>query len=87
MALGGSTKLLVKNELRYPIYGDLKGVVFLDAGMLDDTVGFASPRVSIGTGIRLKLSIVRIQIDFADAIIKRHNDDTQFIHFRLGAAF
>ncbi len=87
MALGGSTKLLIKNELRYPIYGDLKGVIFLDAGMLDETVGLASPRASIGTGLRLKISVVRLQIDFAKAILKRHRDDTQFVHFRLGAAF
>jgi len=87
MPLGGSTKLLLKNELRYPIYGDLKGVLFLDAGMLDETVGLDAPRVSVGTGFRMKISIIRLYLDFAKALHKRSRDDTQFVHFRLGASF
>lgn len=87
MALGGSTKLLLKNEIRYPIYDELKGLVFVDAGMLDERVGLASPRASVGTGFRFKISFVRVYIDFAQAVAKKRHDDTQFFHFRLGANF
>ena len=87
MALGGSTKLLLKNEIRYPLYKDLKGVFFVDAGMLDETVGLNTPRVSAGAGFRLKISIIRLYIDFAEALNEKEDDDTQFFHFRLGAAF
>jgi len=87
MAIGGSTKLLLKNEIRYPIYDELKGLVFLDMGMLDETVGLDKPRASVGTGFRLKISFVRIYVDFAEALIKEHRDNTQIFHFRLGANF
>jgi outer membrane protein insertion porin family len=87
MSVGGSSKLLLKNEIRYPIYGDLKGVVFGDIGTLDETVHLGSFRSSVGTGIRLKISIITISLDFAQAIRKQKRDDTQIIHFRLGTTF
>jgi outer membrane protein insertion porin family len=87
MPIGGSTKLVLQNELRFPIYRDLKGVLFGDAGMLDETVHLDTPRASVGTGLRLKISIIRLSLDFAKAIYKKDTDDTRFIHFRLGADF
>jgi outer membrane protein insertion porin family len=51
--IGGSTKLLVQNELRFPIYQQLKGFGFVDAGMLGkDPFQFDTPRVSTGVGVR-----------------------------------
>jgi len=87
MPIGGSTKLLLQNELRFPIYRDLKGVLFGDVGMLDETVHLDTPRASVGTGLRLKISIIRLSLDFAKAVYKEDTDDTRFIHFRLGADF
>ena len=87
MPVGGSTKLLLQNELRFPIYRDLKGVLFGDAGMLDETVHLDTPRASVGAGLRLKISIIRISLDFAKAVYKEDTDDTRIIHFRIGADF
>jgi len=51
--IGGSTKLLVQNELRFPIYKQLKGFAFLDAGMLGrKPFEIGTPRVSTGVGLR-----------------------------------
>lgn len=51
--IGGSTKLLVQNELRFPIYKQLKGFAFLDAGVLGEKpFDLDSPRVSAGVGAR-----------------------------------
>ena len=87
LALGGSTKLLLQNELRYPIAGELKGLVFFDMGMLDESVGLDKPRASIGTGLRMKISVIRFGVDFAKAVMKEKHDDTRYIHIRVGAAF
>jgi len=87
MALGGSTKLLFKNEIRYPIYGDLKGVIFGDVGALDETVHLSPLRASTGAGLRLKISIITLSLDFARAFVEEDSDDTQIVHFRLGASF
>src|SRR5690606_20442328 len=51
LALGGLTRVVLRNELRFPLgAGDtLKGVVFADAGSLgEDFLEFESPRVSTG---------------------------------------
>lgn len=87
LALGGSTKLLLKNELRFPIAGELKGVLFFDVGMLDKDVGLDTPRASVGTGVRLKISFIRLAVDFAKAVKEEDDDDTRIVHIRLGAAF
>ena len=51
--IGGSTKLLLQNELRFPIYKQLKGFVFLDAGTLGEKpFEIGKPRVSGGVGVR-----------------------------------
>lgn len=51
--IGGSTKLLVQNELRFPIYKQLKGFAFVDAGMLGEKpFEIGRPRVSTGVGVR-----------------------------------
>jgi len=51
--IGGSTKLLAQNELRFPIYKQLKGFVFLDAGVLgEDPFEIGKPRASAGVGVR-----------------------------------
>jgi outer membrane protein insertion porin family len=86
--IGGSTKLLVQNELRFPIYDPLKGVVFLDAGTLGRDFGeIGKPRASIGFGFRMRVSLFDISLDFAQSILKDRHDDTQFIHFKLGSTF
>lgn len=88
MAIGGSTKILVQNELRYPIYKDLKGVVFVDAGTLGhDAFELDSLRLSAGLGIRLEFPIVSLSLDFAKAILKDEKDDTRLIHFKIGSTF
>jgi outer membrane protein insertion porin family len=88
VAIGGSTKLLVQNELRFPIYDPLKGVVFLDAGVLGRNFGdIGNPRASIGFGFRMRASIFDISLDFAQPLLKYRHDDTQFIHFKLGSTF
>ncbi|MCX8037933.1 MAG: outer membrane protein assembly factor BamA [Candidatus Sumerlaeia bacterium] len=51
--IGGSLKLLVQNELRFPIYKQLKGVAFTDVGMLSKRpFEFSKPRMSAGVGLR-----------------------------------
>ncbi len=88
MAIGGSTKILVQNELRYPIYKALKGVVFVDAGTLSHhAFDLDSLRLSAGLGIRLEFPVLRLSLDFAKAILKDEDDDTRLVHFKIGSTF
>jgi outer membrane protein insertion porin family len=88
MAIGGSTKVLIQNELRYPIYKSVKGVVFVDAGTLDrEAFELDSLRLSTGLGIRLEFPILYLSLDFAKALLKEDEDDTCLIHFKIGSTF
>jgi len=85
VAIGGATRLIINNELRYPIYDKLKGLVFMDIGMLDEEAfSLSSPRVSIGTGFRFDIPQASLKLDFALPLVKKSYDDTEYVHFTIG---
>jgi len=88
MAIGGATKILLQNELRYPIYKNIKGVAFVDLGTLDrEYLQLGELRLSSGLGLRLTLPYFYLSLDFAYPHVKQDEDDTQLVHFKLGTSF
>lgn len=95
--IGGSTKLLVQNELRYTLLNNLgigkretplRGLVFADTGFLGrDPLQIGSPRASVGTGLRMDMNRVNVGVDFALPVLKQQDDRTQFLHFKISSAF
>ncbi|MBS1761774.1 MAG: BamA/TamA family outer membrane protein, partial [Bacteroidetes bacterium] len=74
--IGGDFKILMNNELRFPIAGKLKGAVFSDAGNIwtKDTIQFGPKSkltkdwfkeiaVSGGVGVRFDATILLIRLD------------------------
>ncbi len=65
--LGGQTALGANIELRYPIYSNVSGVVFVDAGsVLQDAFEYNSNdvRFSVGTGLRYDTRVGPIRLDW-----------------------
>jgi outer membrane protein insertion porin family len=86
--LGGSTKLLVQNEMRYPFTENLSGVLFADLGVLGrKPFEFTKPKASVGTGMRLRLPIAQVALDLAVPVLKDNRDQTQIFHFTFTSAF
>jgi len=82
--LGGATKLLARNELRYPIFEVLSGVVFLDAGMVDpQTFRYGSTRVSTGLGFRIRVKYIQMGVDFAYPLMYQRGDLRRVFHFTV----
>jgi outer membrane protein insertion porin family len=80
--LGGSTKLLARNELRYPLFEVLTGVVFLDVGMVDrEALHYGSTRVSGGAGFRIRVKYIQMGVDFAYPIMLQEGDVKRVFHF------
>jgi outer membrane protein insertion porin family len=86
--VGGDFSLTGTVELNFPIAGDmLRGVVFADAGTVEQDFRFGTIRSSVGFGVRLTLPIfgqLPLALDFGIPITKDSQDDTRFISFSLG---
>lgn len=86
VAIGGSTKISMQTEVRYPFSDYLAGVLFLDAGSLGEDVGeLGSPRLGTGVGIRVRSRYATFSLDFAKELNGKDEDDTQFIHFKISS--
>jgi outer membrane protein insertion porin family len=86
--VGGDFSLFGSAEVSFPLTGDnLRGVVFVDAGTVEEHFEFGTIRTSVGAGIRLVLPFLGqtpIAVDLAYPITKDDDDDTQIISFSFG---
>ena len=88
--LGGEFFTVFNAEYTFPIYGELQGALFVDAGNLlpsSDDPGFNDMRYAIGAGLRYKLPIGPIRLDYGvNPDPHTHESDGAF-HFSFGFAF
>ena len=86
-AVGGDWLFLLGLEYEFPLFGEnLRGVVFTDQGTVEDDIGFENWRVSVGTGVRLKvpfISPVPFALDFAIPLLDEETDETQVFSFDI----
>jgi outer membrane protein insertion porin family len=86
--IGGSVKLLLKNELIFPLFRPVSGVLFADVGALGESPqAWQAPRASTGVGLRFDMQRAQVGLDLAVPIAKRDGDDTRFFHFSLQSQF
>lgn len=86
--IGGAAKLLVKNELHFPIVDPVGGVLFVDTGLIGRSpTEWQGPRVSAGTGLRFDLSNVQVALDAALPLIYHDQDQKRYFHFSLQSQF
>ncbi len=97
-ALGGNLFYSLTGELSFPLgVGeelDLRGATFTDIGSLteidasgSELLDEASPRVSVGVGLRFRSPIGPIRLDFSRALIKEDFDVTENFRFSFGTRF
>jgi outer membrane protein insertion porin family len=85
LALGGLTRLVLRNEVRFPLGVDiLRGVAFFDAGWLgEDSFELGELRASTGLGLRVFTEQVNLALDFGFALVEEDTDDTQVVQFSI----
>lgn len=90
-AIGGDMMVLIGAEYEFPIVTkQVRGVLFLDTGTVEDNFGITAYRASIGAGIRWivpMLGDVPMSFDFGFPISKDGQDDTQIFSFSVGVLF
>ncbi len=88
--IGGEFLSVYNVEYTFPIIGELQGAVFFDAGNLlpnASDAGFTDMRYAIGVGLRYKLPIGPIRLDYGFNPDPREDEDFGAFHFSFGFAF
>ncbi len=88
--IGGEFFSVYNVEYTFPIFGELQGAVFVDAGNLlpnAEDAGFDDLRYAVGVGLRYKLPIGPLRIDYGVNPSPRDDEDFGAFHFSFGFAF
>jgi outer membrane protein insertion porin family len=96
-SLGGRFLYTQTTEFRFPLplpeEVGLTGRAFVDVGGLSGStsgpgvVDDSSPRVGAGVGVSWRSPFGLINLDFAQAVVKKSYDETQFFRFGFGTRF
>jgi outer membrane protein insertion porin family len=88
--IGGEFLTVFNVEYTFPIYGELQGAAFIDAGNLlpsSQDPSLDDMRYAIGLGLRYKLPIGPIRLDYGYNPDRRAGEDIGAFHFSFGFAF
>jgi outer membrane protein insertion porin family len=88
--IGGEFFTVFNVEYTFPIYGELQGALFYDAGNLlptSEELGVDDMRYAIGGGLRYKLPIGPIRLDYGYNPDRQPGEDFGAFHFSFGFAF
>jgi outer membrane protein insertion porin family len=88
--VGGEFYTVFNAEYTFPILGELQGAVFFDAGNLlptSEDIGLNDMRYAIGAGLRYKLPVGPIRLDYGVNPDPHPFEDFGAFHFSFGFAF
>ncbi len=88
--IGGEFFTVFNVEYTFPIYGELQGAAFFDAGNLlprSEELGVDDMHYAIGAGLRYKLPIGPIRLDYGVNPDRQPGEDIGAFHFSFGFAF
>jgi outer membrane protein assembly complex protein YaeT len=88
--IGGEFYTIFNIEYTFPIYGELQGATFFDAGNLlptSEDPSLDQMRYALGLGLRYKLPIGPIRLDYGWNPDRQPGEDFGAFHFSFGFAF
>ncbi len=87
--LGGDFFTVFNAEMTFPIIAGLQGATFVDAGNLvsSDKIGFSDMRYAVGLGLRYKLPIGPLRLDYGVNPSPQSGEARGAFHFSFGFAF
>jgi outer membrane protein insertion porin family len=88
---GGNAVLVINNELRFPLFGPIGGVVFSDTGNVFERVRDIKPgniTETVGFGLRLKTPIGPVRFDYGFLVVNKPDGVSRsHKHFTIGQTF
>src|ERR687892_279008 len=88
--IGGEFFTVFNIEYTFPILGELQGALFTDAGNLlptSEEPGLDDMRYAVGVGLRYKLPVGPIRLDYGVNPDPHEDEDFGAFHFSFGFAF
>ena len=87
--LGGEALFLFNNEIRFPIFGILHGVGFVDIGNVYPRISDFdfTMRKSAGVGLRLKIKFIPLRFDYGLKLDRKPGESRGAFFFSIGQAF
>lgn len=87
--IGGEFFTIFNAEVTFPIVGSLQGAAFVDAGNLtsSDDISLDDMRYGVGLGLRYKLPIGPLRLDYGVNPSPRADEPRGAFHFSFGFAF
>jgi len=88
--VGGEFYTVFNVEYTFPIFGELQGAIFTDAGNLlptSEDIGLNNMRYAVGAGLRYKLPVGPIRLDYGINPDPHQFEDFGAFHFSFGFAF
>ena len=89
--LGGNAVLVINNEVRFPVWGPIGGVLFADTGNVFERVRDIKPgniTQTVGVGVRLKTPVGPVRFDYGFIVLnKPPNVPSSHKHFTIGQTF
>ena len=89
-ASGGEALLIVNEEFRFPIWRQLKGVIFYDAGNVYAQASDFDPsdlRHVLGVGLRLETAIGPVRLEYGRKLDREPEESTGEFFVSIGSAF
>ncbi len=86
---GGEALFLFNNEIRFPIFGILHGVGFVDIGNVYPRISDFdfTMRKSAGAGLRVKIKFIPLRFDYGLKLDRRPGESRGAFFFSIGQAF
>jgi len=85
--VGGDSFTVFNVEYDFPIRGELEGATFVDAGSLGTGNDFGQMRYGVGVGLRYRLPIGPLRLDYAMNPTRKADESIGAFHFSFGFAF
>ncbi|MBN1224251.1 MAG: outer membrane protein assembly factor BamA, partial [Candidatus Aminicenantes bacterium] len=89
-AEGGEALFIINQELRFPVYKWLEGVVFFDVGNVYETlrdINLLKFRAALGMGLRLNLPVIFLRLDYGFNLAPREFESRRVFYISIGQAF